>query len=156
HADARFRMRTANCDWGYGTCLPRSVATRRGSEGPMNSGIQAIDDLVAGTGSPIAPGSDPAAVGAIQDLLRGQGFARMPGVRESSRGKYGKNTIKAVRAFRRQQGLPDDTKVDQQTLLQLIQVPASNPIASQAYVTLVLNINFTQIVRLVSLVAIVE
>jgi peptidoglycan hydrolase-like protein with peptidoglycan-binding domain len=122
----------------------------------MNSGIQAIDDLVGGTGSPIAPGSDAAAIGAIQDLLRGQGFARMPGLRESSRGKYGKNTIKAVAAFRRKHGLPDDTKVDQQTLLKLIQIPASNPIVSQAYVTLVLNITFTQIVRLVSLVAIVE
>jgi peptidoglycan hydrolase-like protein with peptidoglycan-binding domain len=122
----------------------------------MNSGIQAIDDLVAGTGSPIGPSSDAAAIGAIQDLLRGQGFARMPGLRESSRGKYGKNTIKAVGAFRRKHGLPDDTKVDQQTLLQLIQVPASTPIVSQAYVTLVLNIDFSQLVRLVSLVAIVE
>jgi hypothetical protein len=122
----------------------------------MNSGIKAIDDLLAGIGAAIGPGSDPEGIGAVQDLLRGQGFVRMPDLRESSRGKYGKNTIRAVGAFRRKLGLPDDTKVDQQTLLQLIQVPASTPIVSQAYVTLVLNINFTQIVRLVSLVAIVE
>ena len=121
------------------------------------SQIPAIDALLtAGTGGPIGPGFDPEAVGAVQDLLRGQGFSRMPGLRDKSRGVFGKGTTRAVATFRRDQGLPDGGTVDQDTLAQLVQVPAIVPIVSQAYVTLVLDFDFDKFVKLVSLVAIVE
>lgn len=128
-----------------------------------DSGIQRIDELLAGTGAPLKPGEhdtnptvEEGPVGAVQDLLRGHGFRRLPGLRDASRGKFGKGTEKAIRAFRKDHGLPDSAEIDQRLLEELIDAPASSPIASQAYVTLVLDIAFTGLAKLVSLVAIVE
>ncbi len=123
----------------------------------VQSGVARIDDLLAGTGAPLAAGdSDALAVGLVQDLLRGQGYRRMPGVLDASRGTFGKGTKKAVVAFRKATNLPDGDAVDQNTLLKLVKRPATEPIASQGYVTLVLGIEFTSLVKLVALVAAVE
>ncbi len=121
-----------------------------------SSGIAEIDALLGGTGAPIGPGSNPSAVGGVQDLLRGQGFGRMPRLRDASHGNFGKATAAAVAKFRKAQGLPDGKVVDQDTLFQLVQAPAPTPIVSQPYVTIVLDFDFTSFVKLVSLVAIVE
>ena len=123
----------------------------------MQSGVKRIDDLLAGTGAAIAAGeADAAAVGLVQDLLRGQGYRRMPSVLDASRGTFGKGTTKAVVAFRKATNLPDGDDVDQATLVKLVQRPATEPIASPGYITLVLGINFTGLIKLVSLVSAVE
>jgi peptidoglycan hydrolase-like protein with peptidoglycan-binding domain len=121
-----------------------------------SSGIAEIDDLIAGSGAPIGPGSDPKAVVGVQDLLLGHGFGRMPGLRDASHGTFGKATGRAVAAFRKAQGLADGDVVDRDTLLQLVQAPAPTPVVSRPYVTIVLEFDFTSLVKLVSLVAVVE
>ena len=120
------------------------------------SKIPAIDNLVNNTGGPIGPGAGNAEVGAIQDLLRGHGYRQMPGIRTPGRGSFGKKTRKAIADFRVKQGLPPGTVVDREVLLKLVQAPATEPIVSQAYVTLALDFDFTPMIKLVSLVSIVE
>lgn len=128
-----------------------------------DSGIQRIDDLIAGTGTPVKvgendqnPAAEDGAVGAVQDLLRGHGFRRLPGLRDKARGKFGKQTAKAIADFRKSRGLPAGEVIDKALLKELISASASAPIASQAYLTLVLDIPSTKMTRMVSLVAIVE
>ena len=121
-----------------------------------NSNIPAIDNLLTG-GPAIKPGNapDPDAVGAIQELLRGHGY-KTPGLRVPGYKKFGTRTKAAVKDFRLANGLPGGVEVDQATLRKLIDVPATNPIVSQPYLTLVLNFDYTGYAKLVSLVAIVE
>lgn len=121
------------------------------------SGIRAVDDLLAGTGAPIGTGSDPAAVGAVQDLLRGHGFDTLPGLIDPGHGVFGADTVVAVASFRAGAGLPpsSDTTgaVQRDTLAALVAVVPSAPIASQAYLTLVLGLDFKDAVRLAAIVA---
>ncbi|HYE17543.1 MAG TPA: peptidoglycan-binding domain-containing protein [Tepidisphaeraceae bacterium] len=121
------------------------------------SGIKRIDDLLFdGTGGPIdAQTSDVDAVGAVQDLLTGHGY-RTTGLRAAVYGKFGKATRRAVAAFRKAAGLPAGEFVDQAMLRTLVDAPATNPIVSHAYLTLVLDRPYEKIGKLVSLVAIVE
>ncbi len=120
------------------------------------SQIPPIDDLLGGKGNPIGPDADATAVGAVQDLLRGHGFSKMPGPGDAGRGQFGPATTKALADFRAAHGLPPGETVDQAALRQLIEVPAVAPVASQAYITLVLDIDFDPLVKLVVLVAAVE
>jgi hypothetical protein len=119
----------------------------------VQSGIERIDQLVADpTAAPIAAGDpDAAVVGVVQDLLLGHGFTALPGVLGAGRGVYGEKTTSAVSSFQQAQGLPATGSVDGATLAALIAVPAERPIASLAYLTLVLEIAFAGMTRLMSL-----
>ena len=121
-----------------------------------DSGIDRIDKLLAGTAGPITSEDAPAdAVGAVQDLLRGHGY-KTAGLRVPGYQKFGPGTQKAVKAFRKAQGLKEEPIVDRQTLRKLVDLPATNPIISRPYLTLVLNKQYSGFGKLVSLVAIVE
>ena len=115
--------------------------------------IALIDDLMVNKPGEIKAGSDPAAVAALQDLLRGHGFARMPGLLGEGRGSFGPRTRTAVMLFRKANGLSPGATVDAATLQQLVSVPAREPIASEAYIALVLDLTITKSTRLVSLVS---
>lgn len=120
------------------------------------SQIPSIDALYAGTGSSIGEASDEAGVGAVQDLLRSHGFTRLPPIHAAGRGKFGPHTRAAVKLFRQSRGLPAADVVDRQMLLELINAPMEMPIVSQVNVTLCLNIDFTNFLKMVTLVAAVE
>jgi phosphatidylserine/phosphatidylglycerophosphate/cardiolipin synthase-like enzyme len=113
------------------------------------SGIKALDDLIAGPAPPIGPDSDPVTVGAVQDLLRGHGFARMPGPQGKGRGHFGPLTTQAVADFCQERGLP--ALIDHDGLLALISFPAVTPVVSQAYIVYVLGMPFTGVTKLVAL-----
>ena len=122
-------------------------------------GIPRVDSLLSGaTGvAPIAPGDqDRSAVGAVQDLLTGLGQRGMPGLLSPDYGVFGPATSGAVRNFRQQQNLPPQDSVDSQALQTMVQAPASAPIASQVYLSLVLDIPFTGLAKVLSITAQME
>src|SRR5712691_3634331 len=89
-------------------------------------GVPRIDDLFAGQPAvpPIAAGeADRESVGAVQDLLRGHGFASLPDPRASAYGSFGDLTRAAVRTFRGNNGLPSAESVDGPTLKALVTAP---------------------------------
>jgi hypothetical protein len=123
--------------------------------------IREIDDLLDSSGPPITSSSSKAAKGAVQDLLRGHGFSRVPIVSSSLYGEWKKRTNQALVSFckvHRPAAIVEGNvpKVDRETLLTLLNVAPKNPIASQVYVTRVLNLPFTGLNRLACLVAIGE
>jgi hypothetical protein len=61
-----------------------------------------------------------------------------------------------VQNFRTQQGLSGPNQVDAQTLQQMVQAPASAPVASRAYITLVLNFPSSGLAKILSVVAQME
>jgi len=123
-------------------------------------GIPRIDGLISGAANvaAIAPGdADEAAVAAVQDLLTGLGQKpAMPGLLSADYGIFGSRTAAAVRAFRKQLNLPAQDNVDSQTLLGLVRAPATTPIASRAYLSLVLDFPFTGLVKVLSVTAQME
>jgi len=141
----------ANARIGSGAqTLPMEAWQRMGQ-----SGIPAIDALFDGSGDPpsLAQGTkDSEAVGALQDLLIGHG-ARLPGIFEAGRGSFGPKTTAAVMAFQDDHGLPVTGEVDVVTLKRLVRERAGWPVASQAYLTLVLEIPWSGFARLVALTA---
>ena len=125
------------------------------------SGIEEIDVLLDAAGKPIDAASDKPAIGAIQDLLRGHGLRGMPGLTSSVYGKYGKATKAALLKFCKDHcpsAIVDKevNEVSKETLEALLEIEATNPIASQVYVTRKLDIEFTRYNRLACLVAIGE
>jgi peptidoglycan hydrolase-like protein with peptidoglycan-binding domain len=122
-------------------------------------GISRIDDLNAGvaTATPIGPGDpDKESVGLIQNLLTGQGQSGLPNLLSPNFGIFGPVTSAAVQTFRAQQSLPAGNQVDAQTLQGLVGAPATKPIASQGYLTLVLNFNYGGLAKILSVVAQME
>jgi hypothetical protein len=119
----------------------------------MQSGVPRIDQLIADpAATPLAAGDpDADAVGVVQDLLLGQGFTQLPGVLGAAHGVFGTKTTAAVSAFQQAQGLPVTGSVSGSTLAALITVPAARPVASRAYLTLVLEVLFAGMTRLMSL-----
>jgi|SRR5579864_964675 len=119
----------------------------------MKSGVAKVDQLLADPGAqPIAAGeADAAAVGVVQDLLLGHGFTDLPGVLGASHGIFGPKTSAAATSFQQAQGLKATGAVDGPTMAALIAVPATRPIASLGYLTLVLEIAFLGMTRLMSL-----
>jgi peptidoglycan hydrolase-like protein with peptidoglycan-binding domain len=123
------------------------------------SGLARIDGLFEGTSTvpPVAPGdTDKESVGAIQDLLRGHGQAKMPGPVASDYGVFGGRTTAAVQAFRGDNGLPDADQVDSTMMQALIRVPAKRPIASRPYVTLGLDFIWNSMTKVLLLTSILE
>jgi hypothetical protein len=79
------------------------------------SGLPRIDGLFEGVlvVQPISPGGpDKQSVGAIQDLLRGQGQPSMPTAVAADYGIFGPKTTAAVNAFRSTNELDDSDTVD--------------------------------------------
>lgn len=121
-------------------------------------GIARIDDLNAGAAaSPIGPGDgDRESVGVIQSLLAGHGQKRLPNLLSADYGVFGPRTSAAVGSFRVQQSLPPGNDVDAQTLQALVLAPATAPIGSQGYMTLVLDFADDGLLKILSVVAQME
>lgn len=120
-------------------------------------GVTRIDDILAGTGSPLAPGDpDREAVAVIQDLLVCQGVPGLPGLLSGQRGSFGEKTAQSVRNFQAKFGLPVTGAVDKATLEKLVAEQACDPRSSQAYLTLVLGEAFSGMTRVLSLTAQME
>ncbi len=116
-------------------------------------GVPRIDQLLQGqAAASIGPGeTDREAVGVVQDFFLGHGFKSLPGVLGKARGQFGPKTTQATREFQGQQNLPQTGAVDQATLRRMIDVPASRPLASRGYLTLVLDFLFDGMTRVMSL-----
>jgi peptidoglycan hydrolase-like protein with peptidoglycan-binding domain len=121
-------------------------------------GIDRVDDLLAGNASvPLKPGDkDRQSVAVVQDLLTGHGQRGLPNLLSPNYGVFGPATAAAVRKFRKQQNLGDVDEVDCATLKALVLTPAVSPIASRAYITLVLGFPYSGLARVLSVVAQME
>jgi hypothetical protein len=122
-------------------------------------GISRIDDLNTGAAAanPIGLGDpDKESVGAIQDLLTGQGQKGLPNLLSPDYGTFGPLTSVAVQSFRAQQSLPAENQVDVQTLQALVQSTPTAPIASRGYLTLALNFTYSGLAKILSVVAQME
>jgi peptidoglycan hydrolase-like protein with peptidoglycan-binding domain len=122
-------------------------------------GISRIDDLNAGAAaaSPIGPGDrDSESVGVIQNLLTGQGQTGLPNLLSPDFGSFGPQTSAAVQRFRAQHSLPAGNQVDAQMLQAMVQAPAAAPIASQGYLTLALDFDYSGLGKILSVVAQME
>src|SRR5262245_13675361 len=116
------------------------------------TGISRIDDMLAGRSTdPIGAGGDAETVGFIQDLLIGHDFRGLPGVLGAGRGTFGPHSTDAVRQFQEARNLPATGTVDGRTLETLARTPWARPFACCGYLTLVLDLDFTGLARLVSL-----
>jgi len=164
-----FRTGDGNYLWAGATDTPNPAAPRRAEPVPLAAsaqpaagavpcGIQRIDDLFTGAAAaPITSAeTDAAAIGAIQDLLTGLGFAGLPTLISRTYGLFGQKTTNAITAFQSSQSLGSTGSVDSATLRKMISAPAKDPRASQVYLTLVLGFRFTGMQRILSLVAQME
>jgi peptidoglycan hydrolase-like protein with peptidoglycan-binding domain len=122
------------------------------------SGIERIDALFKAAGAAAITATDPdrTAIGAVQDLLTGLGFAGLPNLFSSGYGIFGQKTDEAIRTFQGRNALPASGSVDAATLQKMIASPAPDPRAVQVYLTLVLGFPFTGMHRVLSLVAQME
>ena len=123
-------------------------------------GIERIDRLLSPKGGVVAalgPGdADREAVGAIQDLLTGHGARGLPHLLSPDYGLFGPHTTDALSSFCAQQGLPTRNQVDAATLQHMVDTPAPAPIACRSYLTLVLDLPYTGLTRILSIVAQME
>jgi peptidoglycan hydrolase-like protein with peptidoglycan-binding domain len=122
-------------------------------------GISRIDDLHSGAAAatPIAEGdSDRDSVGLIQQMLAGMGQPGLPNLLSPDFGIFGPKTTAAVQNFRAAQGLPAGNQLDVQCLQCLVQAEATHPLASRGYLTLVLDIPFGGLAKILSVVAQME
>lgn len=109
----------------------------------MQCGIPPIDRLVADASALPVATADRSAVAAVQALLIGHGFRRLPTMLDRSCGSYGPVTNAALGAFRSAHGLPSCDGIDGPTVRALVTTPAENPVLSRPYVALVLDLEFT-------------
>jgi peptidoglycan hydrolase-like protein with peptidoglycan-binding domain len=120
-------------------------------------GITELDRLwSAPSAEPLRAGSSAAAVGAVQELLAGQGSAALPGPLDPAYGVFGPRTSAAVRQFQSSHSLPEANAVDAAMLRALIAAPARDPRAGRAYVSLALGFVPEPLLDVVSLVSQME
>jgi len=113
----------------------------------MGCGIIALDNLwTEAAAPPIAP-TDRESVAAVQSLLIGHGFSRMPTFVSRDCGVYGPKTIAAIQEFQSDQNLAATGTIDRPTLLALAKVEAKSPVMSSAYAAFVLDISATGLLR---------
>ncbi len=116
-------------------------------------GSNRIDLLLAEETSPslVAGDEDREAVAILQDLLICHGFSTLPGPLAAARGVFGPQTTEAVESFQHARGLPSNGSVDAATLGALVKVQAEDPRANRGYLTLVLDLVFGGLTRVMSL-----
>ena len=113
----------------------------------MKCGIVALDRLwMDDTAPPVAP-TDRESVAAVQALLIGHGYTRLPTVLAPSCGVYGPQTIGALQQFQSNQGLAPTGNIDAPTLRALTKVPAVSPVISPVYAAFVLETAATGLFR---------
>jgi hypothetical protein len=163
-----YRTDNGNYLWAGATSEPHPVGTPTAVAAPQSApvspprpgtcGIARIDQMIAGIISDpiVETETNRDAVAVVQELLTGHGFGSLPGLLSPQRGIFGSRTVQAITDFQGLCSLPPTGHVDQTTLGKLISVPASDPRASQAYLTLVLGNNFSGMFRVLSLVAQME
>ncbi len=121
----------------------------------IRTGISRIDALAAGPA--LGPGdSDAAAVGLVQDLLRGHGFKRLPDMRAASYGRFGDLTRQAVLEYRARAGLGDSPAVDAALLADLAGRETPDPSACRGYLTLALDCEYTPLAGVMALTCLCE
>ena len=120
-------------------------------------GITAVDELWGnGSSAPIRPVDDPAAIGAVQELLAGHGSPGLPGPLSLSYGLFGPITTAALARFQSAHSLAVQPLVNRETLQRLISEPASVPLAGRAYLGLALGFAPSQLLKALSLVSQME
>jgi len=105
---------------------------------------------------PLYPGADAAAVGYLQDLLRGHGCNYLPDPRAASYRAYGSATGRAIADYRRTNGLAAADQADSWLLRDIVSRPAPKAALGPAYVPLVLDVAFTPVLRFVWLTSLFE
>jgi peptidoglycan hydrolase-like protein with peptidoglycan-binding domain len=115
-------------------------------------------DALYGSSSapPIRPGDDPAAVGAVQDLLGSHGNGGLPGLTSPVYGVFGPKTVAALGGFQAAHGLAVRNLVDRETLASLVGEPAMDPRACRAYAGLTLGFPPSALLKALCLVAHME
>ena len=125
----------------------------------MQCGNTIIDGLIEGTPSvhPLLPGQNIRAVGYLQDLLRGHGYAFLPDPRAATYGCFGSETRLAISAYRQRHEITSDKdRAGSGLLRDLVNRPAPSAAVSPAYLPLVLDVAFTPILRFVWLTSLFE
>jgi len=127
----------------------------------MECGNAIIDGLLERKPSalPLLPGQDIRAVGYLQDLLRGHGYAFLPDPRAATYSRYGSETRLAISAYRRKHDLDLTARKDcagSGLLRDLVDRPAPAAAVCPAYIPLVLDVAFTPILRFVWLTSLFE
>jgi len=113
----------------------------------MRCGIAALDRLWTDDAAPPVAPTDRESVAAVQALLIGHGYTRLPTVLAPSCGVYGPQTIGALTEFQSNQGLPATGTIDAATLRALTKVPAVSPVVSSVYAAFVLEVAATGLFR---------
>ena len=113
----------------------------------MTCGIATLDRLWTDADAPSIAPADRDAVAAVQSLLLGHGFSRMPTILARDCGIYGLLTIGALQSFQFDQNLPATGGIDRGTLQALARVPARSPVVSSAYAAFALDITATGLLR---------
>src|SRR5262245_33088728 len=113
----------------------------------MECGIAALDRLWSDEAAPCITASDREAVAAVQGLLIGHGYRRLPTLLSASCGLFGPQTAAAVQKFQSTHALPATNAIDRATLRALVTIPATSPIISRLYAAFVLDISFTGLLR---------
>jgi hypothetical protein len=126
----------------------------------MKCGDKTIDGLLGGdtSVSPLYPGDNMPAVGHLQGLLRGHGYAFVPDARAINYGVYGSETELAIADYRRKYGLKSSEKgcAGNGLLRDLVIRRAPKATMGPAYVPLVLDAEFTPVLRFVWLTSLFE
>jgi hypothetical protein len=113
----------------------------------MGCGIVALDNLWNDAAAPSIAATDRESIAAVQSLLIGHGFDRMPTILSRDCGVYGPKTINALQEFQSDQNLSATGVVDRPTLLALAKIEAKSPVISSAYAAFVLGIAATGLLR---------
>ena len=113
----------------------------------MTCRIATLDRLWTDADAPSIVPADRDAVAAVQSLLLGHGFSRMPTILARDCGIYGPLTIGALQSFQSDQNLPATGGIDRGTLQALARVPARSPVVSSAYAAFALDITATGLLR---------
>ena len=164
-----YRTEDGNYMWAGSTDSPNPASPEPAQPVPLAApaaaanaavqcGIPRIDGLMAGTETaPVdSAANDPAAIGAVQDLLTGFGLPGLPTVLSSVYGVWGPKTAAAVASFRQKQGMDTAPGVDSAMLKKMVATPATDPRASTVYLALVLGFAPVGMQKILSLVSQME
>ncbi len=121
-------------------------------------GINDIDQFFAGSsGLPVELArAGRETVGTIQDLLTGQGLAQMPSILSPAYGIFSARTQAALAEFQNGCGLPISASLTEETARSLIEIPAKDPRATQAYFSLALGIPRSGLLHVLALTSQME